>query len=324
MHRKFAKIIYSQTQEEISLKYNVIKKSPETALDWYVKKYNPFKMQVLKLAGESGYTVKIPLTEEEAGQNIEKTSKVMLKTVEAIKDYHVEIVIAPKNTASLIRNKIRLADGIHTFPFFIMQASIKALKAIGKDIRDCEFLIINGNDALTEMIIDNIYEEVNFLTIIVSHMSEKLTDKAEDIFYETGLSIRFLSGSKAAVKTADIIINASCAGNRFDYAFKRNAIYFDVCGNKDSLCRLLSRRGDMIIADGLKLAYRQESLSLKEFELAIYLKSKEYRHILAKEYSTDIARNIQEIIKKMRVSIAGFYQSDKAISTASLFKAKSF
>ncbi len=321
VQRKFAKISYLDDIGQIPVKYNVIKDKQDILTDWYVKKYNPFKLEDISLFSQEGYMVKLPLTKDNALADMQKTEAILKKTVDSLTDYDVVIFLPPRELRGIMPPDVRIADGLSLVPFFIVKAAIKALKILNKHIRDCEFVIIGDNECLIESFMDAMYCEVNFLTVLMqSEPTDDLFDKAEDIFFDTGLDIRFVKPSKAYVSSADIIINISDESYNFDYAFKRNAVYFDLSResffNDNRLQTIINNRRDMIIIDGLRLTGLGLSLPLCDFELAFYLKNSDYRIFLKRKYDINTAWKVYESIQKMRMAVSGFYRLGSVISSS--------
>ncbi|MDR2904198.1 MAG: hypothetical protein LBU77_06805 [Clostridiales bacterium] len=304
MAKKFAKLIYARSVDDIPVKYAIIKENPAAFMEWYVEKYNPFRLEKLTLAGETGYLVVLPLAEDEVFSNPGKAARVLQKTVGALAEYDVAVMTAPPACETLIKSAVPVATGAHLFPFFMIQAAEKALSADGKAIRECEFLILHENDDLTELIIDCIGANVNYLTILTAQRSERLNRKAEDVFYDAGLNIRFTKSAKAAAESADVIINAARMDLKQDNRLKRGAVYFDLCGDKAAFRRLLSHRPDMRFYDGLALRYKKETLSLCELAAALFLGSASYRAIVSKRYRPELVTDVMNELAAKRVGVA--------------------
>lgn len=307
MYRKFACLNYVNSINEIPVRLNLPKGEPAKQLDWYVEKFNPFVMEDFMVAEEMGYKIKMPITEDEAENDMEKTDSLVTKTIRALKEYHVEIILPPKNICGLIRGQINVADGVLLYPFFLVKAIKKALKTLRKDIKYCEVVVANGlcgNCLLAESVLDNIYEDVNFLTIADSGGDfERWYKKADRFFDDIGLNLIVSKINKTLFRTADVIINIGNSLGNYDFAYKRNAVFFDLTGDANRRAELIRRRDDMIVIDGLQLKYKNCSMPIQQFELAFYLKSREYRLIAAKQYTTQNGDAVRRMIEKMGVAV---------------------
>lgn len=325
MGGRFAKLEYIKDTNEIPAKFNIVKKQVNL-MDWYVKKFNPYKMEEILALSQPGYLIKLPLTLSEAIKDKNKARTILAKTIEALKDLNIEIFLPPKGIPDLLCGLnikgILAADGFKLFPYFTVKATKKALKTFfnksqnsdTKRLEDCEFVIISNNSVLLESLMVLLCDEINYLTIVTDNVTEDLARRADEIFYETGLDIRFLEAAKSAVRYADVIINTVYAGTRLDFSFNRKAIYFDLSGNAQYLRELAVNRADMFIADGLKI-YNSDiyPISLDEFELGFYAENSDYRQLLRRGCDTDTLIKLQGVIKNMNLKVKGFYFLEKPV-----------
>lgn len=307
MYRKFACLNYVADTGEIPIRLNFPNKPAEAELKRYVEKYNPFAMEDFIVADEMGYKIKLPLTEIEACENPAKTELIVTKTINALKEYNVEIVLAPKNIKPIIDGKMKAADGVLLSAFFLGKAAEKVLRSLGKDIKYCEVAVVNGqggNYPLTESVLDNIYEDVNFLTVADSGGNfEKLYRKSDFFLDDTGLNLIVSKISKSVFKTADVVINIGDILPCYDFAYMEKAVFFDLSDNPDRRRELALRRRDMKIISELRLKYNGCSMPVKLFELALYLKSREYRSIMSSGYTTQNGSAVRRMLDRMGVTV---------------------
>ena len=306
MKRKFACIEYIESLEEIPIKFKVINKAPTKILDWYINKFNPYRIENLEILGEEGYLVKLPILKEEATEKLEKMSTVTLHAMSSLRDYNVDIITVPK-TCSIEGTAQYIATGKKLVPFFIMPAINKALKIMKKELKDIEVLIL-GDSELTTALMYSIYPEVNFLSIMVDDDIEKYEAFVSDIFYDTGLNLQVMKTNKAILSSADIVINTCNSEKKFDFNFKRGVIYFDFSTDEKKRIELISKREDMLTIDGFLIKQGENTMTLPNLELGMYVKSREYRGIFLRGYDNRMAADIKSQFKNMDIRLSSFTQ----------------
>lgn len=321
MEKKFAYFEYTQSKNDIPVKFNIIRKS-DKLLEWYIKKFNPVILKDTKIADVEGYCIRLPLLSEEEKTNAEKVKYIIEQTIDIVFNYDVDIILLPKYYPFSTSDNIYKADGKYIFALFIMEAINKILKIVKKDIKTAEILIINGNSQLTECIIDNIYPEINYLSLMTNDESiEFFREKAFDMFDDTGLNMQVFTKNKSISETADIIINTSDDDFKLDYFFKRHSVFFDLSSNKKKFDELVRKRNDMIIIDGLRLSYNDdEILSTQKLELPIFCLCDDYRSIVSRGYNKKKGENSINFIKNENIKLISFYQKNTLLSCEYFFK----
>ena len=300
---RFAEIRLIDDLRHIPLKFNILHKAPGFMLDWYIRRFNPFTAEGMEILGERGFLVRLPLTADDMQERPDYFNELAVKTLYSLRDYGVEIILPPTPQAGVLNASrfpeiLPIADGHLTFSFFIMQAIEKTLKFVGKNIKTTEIVLIDGNYDLTMSMLDNIYEHVNFLTLITD---TDYSDKCAQIYGDCGLNVSLSSYNRSSLESADIIINMRNE-NKFDYYYKRGAIYFEL--SRINGAEIAARRDDILIVDGLHLAIPMEigsGVSLERFECGLHAMSHEYRQ-LKHRYDGRLIRPVADRIKTLRYS----------------------
>ena len=319
MSVKFARLDYVKTHDEIPVKFNVIKQNVESNLSWYIDRYNPLVITECAIAGERGVKVLLPLTENESLVDVERTKKIILRAMDSLRANDVEIVLPPENIIIEQRNGVSVATGRRLFSFFMCKAIQRWSNLARRDLKRCETVIINDNLELTESILDHICENLNFVTVMdLSGDKEWIMEKADKIFDDTGLNIVVRGKNKAALKTADVVINTSIS--EFDTAYKRGAVVFDLSADIERRRNLIERRPDILVIDGLVLNYKNTAIPLTMFELALYLKNRHFRNIVMKGYDMETGAALCRAIKRMELDIYSFTQVGKIIRNGEIMK----
>jgi len=309
---KFARLDYIRTHDEIPIKFNVVRQNLESNLSWYIDRYNPLAISECAVAGELGVKVLLPVTERESLADRERTRKIIFRAMNSLKLSDVEIIMPPVNIEIEQSNGVMVADGTRLFPFFMCQAIKKWARENRRDLRFCEAAVINGRIEHTESVLDHICEELNFLTVVdLNDDRDRLLDKADRIFDDTGLNVVVRGKNKAVLKTADIIINTSSVD--FDTAYKRGAVVFDLSGDVERRRHLIDRRPDVMVVDGLLINYKNSGIPLALFEMAVYLKNRNFRNIILKGYDWETGAAVFRFIGRMGLDIFSFMQMGKIV-----------
>ena len=318
MKQKFALLSCVKTPEEIPVKLNIIKKMP--ILDWYVHKFNPYKAERLIILQEEGYKIKLPLTEQELASDPKKATYIIDRTMGSLKDYGVSVAMLPRYyNVKQQDTDIKIATGKDMLPFVIMDAIVNALDILQKELKLANIVILGDSD-YAENFIRNIYPEVNFLSVLTNIPSYKYDGLADEIFHDTGLNIQISKISKNALSNADIIIDTSYKDEKFDFCFKRGAVYFNFSGNKEKSASLISKRDDMLIVDDLKVRCRDvgTAWSMPYFELIFFTKSRDYRYILSRGYNVYRGKLLKKQLSRLGVSHASYMQLGQTLNNLQL------
>jgi hypothetical protein len=304
----FAEIKLIDDLSHIPLKFNILRKAPGFMLDWYIRKFNPFTAEDIQILGEHGYLIKMPLTALDMREHPEYFNELAARTLHSLRDYEVGIVLPPTQSVSEL-TEVRFpdilptADGRLVFALFIMQAIEKTLNLTGKNIKTAEIIIIDGSRNLTMSALDIIYPHVNYLTLITDL---NYSEKCAQVFSDCGLNVNVSNYNRSSLENADIIIN-TCDENKYDYYFKRGAVFFQLAHRNGAL--IAAKRDDVLIVDGLRLSCdmameRGTAISLERFECGLHTMSREYRK-LKSGYSSRSIRPVTELINTLGYSVRG-------------------
>lgn len=294
------------------MKFEILKKCGDQVVWWYIKKFNPFTMEKMAVAGVEGFLVRLPMTKKDALEDQEKTEDVVGRTLESLRDFRVDMVLPPDEYPYPFLPPMPVATGRGLFPFFMPRSVGKALHMTGKDIKTAELLILGGGNGVTEHLVDQLYPHVNYLTVLVNNRQEALEyeKKAEEIFYDVGLTLQVTEKNKTVLENADVVINAG-SGMRFDYYYKRGGVYFDVGGSRGDFMELMGKRPDILAVDGLRVSCLGVPVDFRVFELAFYSVSLDYRTLLTRGYRRENAILAMNTLLRMDVRLQSLCRLSK-------------
>lgn len=296
---KFASICYCKTIDDIRIN-GIIKRMPKRLVDFYIKKKNPYMYKEVTLLEAEGLEVTLPLLQEE--EYTQKWDEILAKTLEELKEKEVEIIIPPAKCV-FPNSTMKIADGKAIFALLLNPVIDKCLKYFQKEKKHSEFLIIDGGNFLTKVILDSVYPYVNFLGVYTDR-AEDFEQTAKEIYEDTGLILQVFSNCKnALLKQADVIINGSYDMENYDYYFKKKSIYLDVNKNRQKLKRMRQKREDMLFIDGLELKIDNAYYTTEIFEAVEYVKNKEFRNFLSKQYDKEKGEFLRKEFKQYGTEI---------------------
>lgn len=310
MQKKFAIIEAANSVADITYRFKIIGKSPVTIQEWYVKKFNPFKMEEVEHCGQRGFLIKLPFTKDGTFIQSPEALSLTTRTLEALSAYGVEMVLPPPVFAHPFPNTLPVADGCVMRLFFAMPIIQKALHFLNKDIKTAEILIIGGNMHMTLLLIDMVYPHVNHLTLLTDNPEDTLLlETAERVFDDTGLNLCLTVKNKALLEGADVILNTYGGPDRYDFYYRRGAAYVEFSPNKQKYLELATKRPELLLVDDIKIKYRNQVMSAAFFEMLFFAASAEYRrfyYFLGKNYSEELSKFILQELKVRNAQIRSF------------------
>lgn len=316
---KFAQIQYAANTEEIHIN-GFMKRMPRKMKEFYIEKRNPYTLEEMKLLNTEGYQVCLPITREQASKDSRKNDIIVRNTLKELSDREVGIVIPPKEMA--FPNVIRNAEGKIIFSFLLMKTINRVFRLLERERKNAEFLLIDGSNFITDLVLDIIHPNVNFLAIYTDR-SSRFEEKAEEIYQSCGLNVQVFSNSKNAfLREADVIINCGMDLENYDYFFKKRAVYLDANQNKAKLKRLMVKRQDMLFIDGIKLKKENDKLEAELYESIEYINNQSFRQFLTREYHPAAAEMLNKYFDEQGLSIFELMCNGKKVGENCLLSMK--
>ncbi len=312
--KKFAYMSFVTGKEQIPMKFKILRRSPTKVMDWYVRKFVPFTIEGTVTADIPGFNVYLPLELNEASENHEKTMLITTRTLHCLEDLGVDIVVPPQAFPFTFPEIITISNPKILFPFFLMEAIIKALKLTGKSLKNSEILIIDGNRWLTRGVIIDIFPHINYLSVITDY--EQLTsysDLTHYAFSDCGLQIAVLTKNRHTLGAADVIINTSNLEDCYDYYFKKGAIYFDLSQNQRKLTNLMIKRPDLTVIDGIKIKTSKEAIPIDRLFPALYVNSTSLRRAINSEMTMESAKRVKEEFNAHGFTLGSFMRFKRTL-----------
>lgn len=293
VYMMYAELYFAEKEEDIPInKY--LMKLPDQIRNKIIKWKLGIEYEEEITWGIRGEKVQLPMTYTMYRKMpLTLRSELFKKIEKGFQQRGITDVILPKLIRTSPFNQIRQYTGSHIKALWIMEMIyfIEREKIIDKKRQYLEIVILDGNEAEVDMIIDLIYPYINHLTII-SRKPERFDKKSEAIFHDVGLNIRILSYTKAAISQGDIIIDTHYDDPSVIRFCKQDAVYIDIGNNIEKTNMLLERQSKTSVVNEFKLVKNGEVVSLEKAELLLSVSK-----ILKRDYKETMRRLEMENIK---------------------------
>ncbi|MCI9353604.1 MAG: hypothetical protein HFE58_02185 [Firmicutes bacterium] len=297
---KFAEIQFSAKKEDFGV-HKILLKLPHSILNWYLLQYHPFYIEEMKLANVEGYKVKLYQNLEQQTEKQKKQIEKLLLLLE-----QKDVIVLLTNCNIIPPDNIKICYGTILNSFLVLQAAQKAIKRQYKTLQESRFLIVDGENSITNLVLDILHPHVNYLSIYTNRQ-QYFTKKAEQIYENYGLCLEIFTGEKNKLfETFNVIINCSNAMDNYDYKIQKNAFYFDIVQNKPKMQRLLSRRNDLLLSDGLLLKWQNNTYYSKQLEAIFCITENHFHHFLYYDYHQQSVEEIKNLLQQKKITVTGF------------------
>ncbi|MFP4697206.1 MAG: hypothetical protein ACLFMO_00720 [Eubacteriales bacterium] len=318
MNRSFTIFELVETIEDIPIKipFKMILTKRHIKNKTYKKilKKTPLKKSIINIMGIEGYRVQLPITTDiikEKDANYIKT--IINSSVNDMINEESILFIFPDELIGFVQElEIPIVDG-KLIPFLLLDQVIeKCCNVYPKKMKDIHFVLIDGQDTLTNYCIDLIYSKINYLTIITDRASY-YNEITEEIFQETGLIVEIIESPLLQKIESDIIINCDNSQNKAFYFFNKNAFLIDFITQKESIRNILIKRKDLRVIDDLSYVVNNESIDSKLLQAIIFSQNRALRSWMLYGYKSHMLDRINRLFSQYNVKISGLYQYGRKI-----------
>ena len=260
---------YSKFREDIfdknrNIKNVFVKIASESVKEKYIRKKNPYKLEKTNMADKDGYILTIPFVRDDMYEDGEAVKELTGRALDKMDD--VEII---KNNLDfpIERNDFFVSEAKYLMPFFLVDAIKRHAKAKKIEMKNIDVVIIGKDKFLTELIIDNIYLDINYLTILDELLINDFGRKIYEVFDDSGLNIT-VSQNRSVMRNADIVIDT----------------------------------GDRLLGlSDFKIRYMSKSYYISSFEMIFFLMCNEYKQMIRNKFEVVSVNYIKDHIKNMGI-----------------------
>jgi len=306
---KFILVCCKEKEEE---KTNIFR-CPQKVVNFCKEHFRPYTIEEMKFCGEEGLLVQLVATKQDISEKWEKWEKILEQMITDCYDREGRILI-PKTEMLLPRGKVPVSEGKLLHGFFAKEILQKALEINEKSLKECKVVIMDGGNALTDLVLQMVYPAVNDLSVYTDR-EEDFLERREEIYEDCGLYVQTIGDYKNPFfREADVILNCGCYSENYDYAIKTGAFYFDISKNKRKLKQLAVRREDLFLADGLVFQKDGgEKIASSLLEGLYSLKNIGVYRILTSGLGKGGQRDLKEWLMEQEWKIDGFTCFEKEV-----------
>ena len=316
MYKKYAIVRCAEDINDIPFRFSIIKHFPKNYIRNYLIKKTPLDVVDINYFANEGLEIKLPIiTSIINDENEEYIKKIINNFNRKLLQYNVNVIILsqPLKTYKKYFDSI-VADANEVQILYIKNIINKLLNFINKELKHIKFAIIDGYNSTTDYIIDNIYSDINALTIVTSR-PEKYEEKLEQIYDETGLAIQITNTSITQEIDSDIIINCSNERDKLFYCFKEDAYIIDFVSDDTKIKDIMIKRSDITIITTADFYVDNQLISKDLFHGLLLNQNRLLRSMYLYGYKSGMTDRINSILNKYNLSVGNMYQRGGQIRT---------
>lgn len=260
------------------LKKNIFEKlMPKKYYKKRLERKNPVKLNELSVFGQKGFEAYLPVTYNEMEEDFDFAKSLYRNLLYMLMDKGVSAVLA--ETELFDEGDVFFAKGSLAMSLMIFETVKKLARFKETELKDLKVLIVDGSNPETDIVLNILGRSLNFITVVTEN-PKNFNDLYDEIYYDSGLSVDFISSFKQEqAKDADIIINLSREISDGGYYYKEGCVYLDLVKNAATKRRIIKVRPDITYIDGMFV--KDENCEANElmFELMLYVSNKSFKKI---------------------------------------------
>ncbi len=263
--QEFAFLIHPLTVGDVSKKFSVAKVLPDDFVERTLKLLPPFKVSHIKgivspLSETAGWFVACPLT---SNQMVTLPEKYVLNKIinagKVAEKLGAKIVGLGAFTSIIGDAGITIANNLNiavtTGNSYTVATAIagteKAAALMGKSLERSHVLVLGATGSIGAACAQLLSQKVRYLTLAARNEA-KLEKLAGKILTSTGLAVKVTANTKAALRSADIVIAVTSAIDSIIEPddLKPGAIVCDVARPRNVSKKVAEQRNDVLVIEG--------------------------------------------------------------------------
>lgn len=217
---EFSETLFQKIFQRIIKKYKEVFRM--NILKRKMRKYN--FLDSLTILNKTGQRILIPYTKEEL-EAIEK-SKVYEYIYSMIDEEQIRAIVPDVKLKEYIPEEY-IIDGKFLMFLYLKEVLEIARKRHYISRKRMKVLVIDSEDQKIEYLLDEIGEDLNYLTIVTKRR-EYFMDYVEKVYQETGLLISLISKPLSSPVDGNVIINLDYEQDKNYRYFEKNSIYIEL------------------------------------------------------------------------------------------------
>jgi hypothetical protein len=312
MYKNYAMISCSENMQQIKFSNPLIKYYPNKYIMKYILKKLPLNVSEVDYLDNKGLEIKLPIL-----PSIFNEEEYIKAIIEEFNDklliYNINVIILSKELQNYRNDfKCLIADEKHVQFLYINKVIEQVINLIAKELKDMNFVIIDGDNSKTRYIIDNIYKDINSLTVITSH-PESYEEIVEEIYDDTGLAVQITNYNVNQNISSDIIINCNQDNDKVFYCFSEGSYIIDFVSNENKIRNMMIKRSDINIVTNIDMYVNNHLISKDLFHGVLLNENRIIRSIYLYGYRDTMFDRLNTIKNKYNITIGKMYQRGEEI-----------
>ncbi|MCT4599161.1 MAG: hypothetical protein N4A50_14935 [Vallitalea sp.] len=312
MYKNYAIISCSEDMQQIKFTNPLIKYYPNKYIMKYILKKLPLNVSEVDYLDNKGLEIKLPIL-----PSIFNEEEYIKAIIEEFNDklliYNINVIILSKELQNYRNDfKCLIADEKHVQFLYINKVIEQVINLIHKELKDMNFVIIDGDNSKTRYIIDNIYKDINSLTVITSH-PESYEEIVEEIYDDTGLAVQITNYNVNQNISSDIIINCNQDNDKVFYCFSEGSYIIDFVSDENKIRNIMIKRSDINIVTNIDMYVNNHLISKDLFHGVLLNENRIIRSIYLYGYRDTMFDRLNTIKNKYNITIGKMYQRGEEI-----------
>ncbi len=312
MYKEYAVLRCAVDIHDLPLGNPLIRYMPKKMRRDHVLKRLPLSVSQVNHLNHTGLDITLPIMEEDL-LNPEYVKEVIHEWNQKAMLYNVNATILSKELRPFSEDFNGLIASKTSVQFLYMNAVIeKIVERSHKELKDVNFVLIDGDNSRTTFIMNQIYDHINNLTIITSR-PEQFEESIEEIYQETGLAVWVTNYNITQKIPGDIIINCSPNQDKVFYCFDEGSYMIDFISEDDKIKNIIIKRDDIHIVTEVDMHVEHRPINKELFHGVLLNENRILRSMDLYGYRSTMFTKVQQIISKYQVEIGKMYQREGTI-----------
>lgn len=279
----------------------------------HIIKRLPVYASSIEHLGRPGLDITIPLIENELHE-VDYARHVIEEWNQRAMLYDINAIVLAK-ALHPYRQAFRglVANRNSVLFLYINVIMEKIIARSHKELKDMNFVLIDGDNSITTYIMHYIYDHINNLTIITDrpeHFEENITE----IYEETGLAVCVTGHNILQKIPSDIIINCSKEPDKVFYCFDPDSYLVDFVSGDEKIKNILIKREDIHVITDVDMLVNHHLMDKELFHGILLNENRLLRSMELYGYRKAMFEKIKQILGKYHVEIGEMYQRGEATS----------
>lgn len=291
---KFAEIEACNSWKELELpKWTCILK--DDGIRKYVLRHLPHVVEPIFYHLTEGCRIILPILKPIQEKDQEFVQEVLHSFNEYLMTYDVKIANLQDELLPYKNLVKALVPGSEGLGILFIKQVLEGLQ--GKLNKNSHYIIVDGRAGNTEYIIDQIYENINFLTI-VTDTPERYQEKQKAIYEETGLALEIKDKNLQQTILGDVFIHTQPSGDKLFFTYQNDAIVVDFLTEIDVLKNMKTKKPKLtMVYDFTSQMKGQRYLNLELLTIML-CENRWIRSLFQNGYQSESRKKITKILQE--------------------------